>query len=100
MGWWWRPVPRSRVRRRSGRRRWSCWTRWHGEPQPAPGEKRITLGADKLYQEEKFIEGLRQRKIVPHVAEYEEPSIHWPNRSEEHTSELQSLRHLVCRLLL
>src|SRR5205814_10227360 len=23
-----------------------------------------------------------------------------PNRSEEHTSELQSLRHLVCRLLL
>src|SRR5437899_5545918 len=26
---------------------------------------------------------------------------HWPDeRSEEHTSELQSLRHLVCRLLL
>src|SRR5437899_6409312 len=24
----------------------------------------------------------------------------WPERSEEHTSELQSLRHLVCRLLL
>src|SRR5262245_63397697 len=24
----------------------------------------------------------------------------WPARSEEHTSELQSLRHLVCRLLL
>src|ERR1035441_10786481 len=24
----------------------------------------------------------------------------WPKRSEEHTSELQSLRHLVCRLLL
>src|SRR5437899_5386540 len=24
----------------------------------------------------------------------------WPMRSEEHTSELQSLRHLVCRLLL
>src|ERR1039458_7674428 len=24
----------------------------------------------------------------------------WPWRSEEHTSELQSLRHLVCRLLL
>src|SRR5258705_2840203 len=28
-----------------------------------------------------------------------EPS-HSPSRSEEHTSELQSLRHLVCRLLL
>src|SRR5262245_63683142 len=25
---------------------------------------------------------------------------HWNVRSEEHTSELQSLRHLVCRLLL
>src|SRR5437899_10079144 len=25
---------------------------------------------------------------------------HEPGRSEEHTSELQSLRHLVCRLLL
>src|SRR5947199_10188160 len=24
----------------------------------------------------------------------------WADRSEEHTSELQSLRHLVCRLLL
>src|SRR5262245_62919050 len=24
----------------------------------------------------------------------------WKRRSEEHTSELQSLRHLVCRLLL
>src|SRR5262245_30781217 len=24
----------------------------------------------------------------------------WPPRSEEHTSELQSLRHLVCRLLV
>src|ERR1039458_123627 len=27
------------------------------------------------------------------------PPVEWP-RSEEHTSELQSLRHLVCRLLL
>src|ERR1039458_10449995 len=28
------------------------------------------------------------------------PVIKGPRRSEEHTSELQSLRHLVCRLLL
>src|SRR5262245_62556128 len=28
------------------------------------------------------------------------PRDHRPVRSEEHTSELQSLRHLVCRLLL
>src|SRR5205814_8622680 len=25
------------------------------------------------------------------------PEVHWDYRSEEHTSELQSLRHLVCR---
>src|SRR5947199_5734475 len=33
----------------------------------------------------------------------EKPKFHWDDpllRSEEHTSELQSLRHLVCRLLL
>src|SRR5437899_10167701 len=33
-----------------------------------------------------------QREALPQRAR--------PNRSEEHTSELQSLRHLVCRLLL
>ncbi len=43
-----------------------------------PANPRATLGADKLYQEQKFIEGLRQRHVVPHVAEYE-PSAHWPN---------------------
>ena len=43
------------------------------------GSRRITLGADKLYQEEKFIEALRRRHIAPHVAEYEKPSTHWPN---------------------
>jgi transposase len=35
-----------------------------------PRAERITLGADKGYQEERFIAGLRQRQIVPHVAEY------------------------------
>jgi transposase len=43
-------------------------------PQTVP----ITLGADKLYQEEKFIAGLRQRKVIPHVAEYA-PNDQWPN---------------------
>jgi len=41
-------------------------------PQTPP----LTLGADKLYQEEKFIAGLRQRRVIPHVAEYESK---WPN---------------------
>jgi transposase len=40
--------------------------------------RRITLGADKLYQEEKFIAELRKRKVIPHIAEYE-CNPHWPN---------------------
>ena len=45
----------------------------------------ITLGADKGYQEERFITGLRQRGVVPHVAEYAVVSKQWPNwlRAEE-----------------
>jgi transposase len=33
-------------------------------------EQQITLGADTQYQEEKFIEALRQRAVAPHVSEY------------------------------
>jgi len=35
-----------------------------------PTTTTITLGADKHYQEEKFISELRRRQVVPHVAEY------------------------------
>src|SRR5438045_6250480 len=35
-----------------------------------------------------------------HIGERVEPWTYLKFRSEEHTSELQSLRHLVCRLLL
>jgi len=47
--------------------------------------RRITLGADKGYQEEQFVAGLRQRGVVPHVAEYAVESKQWPNwlRAEE-----------------
>jgi hypothetical protein len=38
----------------------------------------ITVGADKLFQENEFIPGLRERKVIPHVAEYE-LNPHWPN---------------------
>ena len=40
--------------------------------------RRMTLGADKSYQEQKFIEALRNRHVAPHVAEYRE-SAKWPN---------------------
>jgi transposase len=39
---------------------------------------RITLGADKSYQEEKFVCALRQNEVTPHVAEYA-PNPQWPN---------------------
>jgi transposase len=33
-----------------------------------PGRRKITLGADKLFDAEAFIEDLRQRNVTPHVA--------------------------------
>lgn len=33
-----------------------------------PGQRRITLGADKLFDVEDFVEALRQRKVTPHIA--------------------------------
>src|SRR5262245_64674653 len=48
------------------------------------------------------IEDLRQRTrafIEEHVLPLESDPENFSERSEEHTSELQSLRHLVCRLL-
>jgi transposase len=54
-------------------------------PQVSEGRRRITLGADKGYQEREFIERLRSWRVVPHVAEYAVVSKHWPNwlRAEE-----------------
>src|SRR5947199_6842983 len=37
---------------------------------------------------------------VPPERGFDKGETVWTGRSEEHTSELQSLRHLVCRLLL
>ena len=48
-------------------------------PEKVPrADPRATLGADKLYQEQKFLEELRCRRVAPHVAEYE-PHRKWPN---------------------
>jgi transposase len=41
--------------------------------------KRRTLGADKQYQEPRFIAALRQRRVVPHVAEYERGNLQQRN---------------------
>src|SRR5690348_17591929 len=42
----------------------------------------------------------RPRSVSSSVARHDEPRPPPPRRSEEHTSELQSPVHLVCRLLL
>ena len=45
-----------------------------------------TLGADKAYQEQRFIEQLREQNVVPHVAEYAS-SKYWPNWLRPHERE-------------
>src|SRR5205814_9199105 len=73
--------------------------RFHLEPGPAAPPGRVRRR--EILDHHAFVPGLHRR--VEHRArvggadlarDYVRP------RSEEHTSELQSLRHLVCRLLL
>ena len=45
--------------------------------------RRRTLGADKQYQERRFVEALRERDIVPHVAEYERGNLQRNSLREE-----------------
>src|SRR5436853_5006468 len=55
----------------------------------------LAVGLDHHRRERRLdVPGLQQHRLVPGLAEAR------VERSEEHTSELQSLRHLVCRLLL
>jgi transposase len=54
----------------------------------AGGKRPRSLGADKQYQEREFVAALRQRGIVPHVAEYEKGQLRVRNslREEERAS--------------
>lgn len=45
---------------------------------PCCPEGERTVGADKAYQDQEFVAGLRRAKIVPHVAEYVK-NAKWPN---------------------
>ncbi len=59
-----------------------------------------TMGADKGYQQQQFVEGLRARNVVPHVVEYA-PNPKWLNwlteaeRSSQGFAVSQSKRKLV-----
>src|ERR1035438_6444975 len=65
------------------------------EDNARPGS---TVGGDKNYDTADFVAGCRERGCTPHVSQ-NNANRRSAIRSEEHTSELQSLRHLVCRLL-
>jgi transposase len=52
----------------------------HVRAKQKPGEAvgAITVGGDKGYQEQTFIQGLRELQVIPHIAEYE-ANPQWPN---------------------
>jgi transposase len=65
--------------------------------------KKITLGADTQYQEKGFIEGLRKRKVAPHISEYVEGnlgknSLTEKERTDERRSISQRKRKLIERV--
>src|ERR1041385_8197860 len=75
-----------------------------GEPEVAicvlPGTE-LAFDSDVEYRPQ-FL-SFRNRKLTERVARFRNVNQHDPysyHRSEEHTSELQSRLHLVCRLLL
>jgi transposase len=73
------------------------------EPKDKRQEKQITVGADTQYQEEKFIAGLRQRAVAPHVSEYVEGnlgknSLNEKERADERRTISQRKRKLIERV--
>src|SRR5258705_9301732 len=73
-----------------------------GAPQPLAPERERALWYQWYFQTERGRLGLaaNRRPLCRLLWELWSPIWHFTDRSEEHTSELQSLRHLVCRLLL
>src|SRR5436853_1846480 len=79
--------------------------RSHGEPHlpqdghPLRGQRGQAHQPGQEEERRDVIGHAPPRRVVAPPVELELHH-HPPQRSEEHTSELQSLRHLVCRLLL
>jgi transposase len=72
--------------------------------QPGDVERGYTVGADKQYQDQQFIAGLRERHVAPHVAEYEsginlrKNSLTEAERADERRSISQRKRKLIERV--
>lgn len=60
-----------------------------------PGKRRLTVGADKGYDQQRFVDGARQAKVTPHVAQKQHSRI--DGRTTRHTGYAKSLnaRHRV-----
>src|SRR5664280_454026 len=66
-------------------------------------EQKITLGADTQYQDEKFVQDLRDREVAPHVSEYvkgnlEKNSLTEEERQDARRSISQRKRKLIERV--
>src|SRR5687767_15201812 len=77
-------------------RRWSCriGSRRRLQQPPSAGNTGLTTTPTPTLQDTEARTRIRPRPPPP------PPPLPEPSRSEEHTSELQSLAYLVCRLLL
>jgi hypothetical protein len=64
------------------------------------GERKITLGAETQYQEEKFVQALRDRGVAPHVSEYA-PGNRGKNAltESERCDERRSISQRRCKLI-
>ncbi len=70
--------------------------------EPGAGQQ-ITLGADTGYQQERFVEALRKRKVAPHVSEYvkgnlQKNRLRPEERSDERSAMSQRKRKLIERV--
>jgi transposase len=57
------------------------------------GKRRITLGADKAYDEALLVKALRKMRVTPHVAQYEKRRSHVDARTTRHDGYAISLRN-------
>ena len=69
----------------------------------SPAEGRLTLGADTQYQEQGFVEQLRQRQVAPHISEYGDGnrgknSLNEAERNDPMRSVSQRKRRLIERV--
>jgi transposase len=55
------------------------------------GKRRITLGADKAYDDRNFIRQLREMEITPHVAQYQNRTSYIDGRTTRHAGYAKSL---------